>query len=192
MRKRRDRSLTGEDIQLWSHVARTVRPFAGRTLPTPPPVEADSAETEATGLAVTSKIPKAGEADRTQPPKPGLAPLVPLERRTLTALRRGTQSLEAVIDLHGLRQSEAHDRLRAFLVREQSNGARLVLVITGKGAAGTSMTGDERGVLKRMVPHWLRMADLRSVVLGFGDAAVQHGGTGAIYVRLRRVREHGP
>jgi DNA-nicking Smr family endonuclease len=123
---------------------------------------------------------------------PALAPLVPLERRTLTALRRGRQPLEAVLDLHGLRQAEAHDRLRGFLLREQRRGVRLVLVITGKGASGLTPGGEERGVLKRMVPHWLRMADMRAVVLGFEDAALGHGGSGALYVRLRRQKDDGP
>ncbi len=190
MRRRRGRPLTGEEIQLWSHVARTVKPFAGRALPLPP--EDVAAPEAAPSLPGEAALRPSRQADPVAPPRPALAPLVPLERRTLTALRRGTQSLEAVLDLHGLRQSQAHDRLRGFLMREQQRGARLVLVITGKGAAGTAMDGDERGVLKRMVPHWLRMADLRPVVLGFEDAAHQHGGTGAMYVRLRRLKDHSP
>jgi len=44
-------------------------------------------------------------------------------------------------------------------------------------------------VLKRVVPHWLRLPDLRPIVLGFEDAALNHGGTGALYVRLRRPKE---
>ncbi|MCX7339566.1 MAG: Smr/MutS family protein [Hyphomicrobiales bacterium] len=190
MRRRLGRPLTGEEIQLWSHVARTVRPFSGRSLPAPP--QAGAEPEIAPALPGEALLPSSRQAGPASPPKPALAPLVPLERRTLTALRRGTQSLEAVLDLHGLRQSQAHDRLRGFLMQEQQRGARLVLVITGKGAAGMAMAGDERGVLKRMVPHWLRMADLRPVVLGFEDAAHQHGGAGAIYVRLRRLKDHGP
>ena len=190
MRRRQGRPLTGEEIQLWSHVARTVKPFSGRSLPVPPDGTTESEVAPPLPGEVAPPSPR--QADPASPPRPALAPLVPLERRTLTALRRGTQSLEAVLDLHGLRQSQAHDRLRGFLLREQQRGARLVLVITGKGAAGTAMDGDERGVLKRMVPHWLRMADLRPVVLGFEDAAHHHGGTGAMYIRLRRLKDHGP
>jgi DNA-nicking Smr family endonuclease len=43
-----------------------------------------------------------------------------------------------------------------------------------------------------MVPHWLRMADMRPMVLGFEDAALGHGGSGALYVRLRRLRDDAP
>ncbi len=186
--KRRGRGpvLSEEDVVLWSHVARTVKPFPGRAAPVPPQ-PAEPAEPSA------KPSTRGGPAAPVPPePKPALAPLVPLERRTLTALKRGRQPLEGVLDLHGLRQAEAHDRLRAFLHGRQRGGARLVLVITGKGAAGVSDSGDERGVLKRVVPHWLRMADLRAVVLGFEDAALTHGGSGALYVRLRRLKEQGP
>jgi DNA-nicking Smr family endonuclease len=62
-----------------------------------------------------------------------------------------------------------------------------VLVITGKGASN-SVEGHERGVLKRQVPHWLRLPALRRLVVGFEDAHVAHGGEGALYVRVRRRR----
>jgi len=63
-----------------------------------------------------------------------------------------------------------------------------VIVVTGKGKVGVS-TGswmDEPGVLRRLAPHWLRENDMRSVVLGFEEAGRTHGGSGALYVRLRR------
>ena len=50
---------------------------------------------------------------------------------------------------------------------------------------------EERGVLRRMVPHWLRLPDLRHLVIGFEEASPQHGGSGALYVRLRRRRSVG-
>jgi len=64
-----------------------------------------------------------------------------------------------------------------------------VLVITGKGAAATGASlFEERGVLRRIVPHWLRLPELRPLVLGFEEAAQHHGGAGALYVRLRKRR----
>ena len=124
--------------------------------------------------------------------KPAVPPLAPVERQTLVALRRGKRKVDGVIDLHGMRQAEAHDTLLAFLRRSQGAGHAVVLVITGKGGAGS---GDgwleERGVLRRVVPHWLRLPDLRSLVLGFDEASPHHGGSGALYVRLRRRRSAG-
>ena len=105
------------------------------------------------------------------------------------ALRRGRREIEGVIDLHGMRQAEAHGALIGFLHRAQDAGHRLVLVITGKGAAASGhLLFEERGVLRLSVPHWLRMPELRPLVLGFEEALPHHGGTGAIYVRLRRQR----
>jgi DNA-nicking Smr family endonuclease len=117
---------------------------------------------------------------------------VPLERRTLLALRRGSRAVDGVIDLHGMRQAEAHDTLMAFLRRSQAAGHGVVLVITGKGGAASGPAPfDERGVLRRVVPHWLRLADLRTLVLGFEEASHHHGGAGALYVWLRRAKGGG-
>jgi DNA-nicking Smr family endonuclease len=127
------------------------------------------------------------EARAAAPPPP--PPLAPLDRRTLTALRRGSRKVDAVLDLHGMRQDQAHGALLHFLHRAQAQGHGLVLVITGKGGAGAAgHLFEERGVLRRVVPHWLRLADLRSLVLGFEESSPHHGGSGALYVRLRRKR----
>lgn len=110
-----------------------------------------------------------------------------LERRERMGLRRGSLSIDARIDLHGLYQAEAHAALVGFLLRAREAGHARVLVVTGKGGStGDDMTFSERGVLRRSVPHWLRGAELGHFVLGFEEAARHHGGAGALYVRLRR------
>lgn len=180
MRRRSDRPLSDEDVALWAHVTRGVRAFPGRKAaqpPAPPPEAGPVAERS----AAESKPPGAV--------RPALKPIAPIERRVLTDLRRGRETVQAVIDLHGMRQDSAHARLVGFLRSEQARGSRIVLVITGKGAGGEMTAGSERGVLRRVVPHWLRLADLRPVVMGFEEAALRHGGSGALYVRLRRPGE---
>jgi DNA-nicking Smr family endonuclease len=83
----------------------------------------------------------------------------------------------------------AHHRLRAFLAARQAAGAKLVLVITGKGRGGDAPPiGEERGVLRRMVPMWLASAELRPYVVGYEAAGRAHGGEGALYVRIRSRR----
>ncbi|WP_019906321.1 Smr/MutS family protein [Methylobacterium sp. 77] len=116
------------------------------------------------------------------------APALPgLERKARLALRRGSLKVEARIDLHGMYQAEAHGALVGFLMRCRSAGHAHVLVVTGKGGgAGYDDAFSERGVLRRSVPHWLRSPELRSIVIGFEEAARHHGGAGALYVRLRR------
>ena len=99
-------------------------------------------------------------------------------------------AIDGALDLHGLTQAEAHQALRGFLRYSQARGARLVIIVTGKGGAIDEFSSwpNERGVLKRLTPQWLREPDLRSVVLGFEEAGRAHGGSGALYVRLRRLQ----
>lgn len=180
---RRSRQLSAEERRLWAHVARAVKPFPGRAAPQ---VSAPEPPAE-TRIEPAEPVPPSPPKS---PPKPALPPLAPLERKTVTALRRGTRRAEAAIDLHGMRQAEAHQALLAFLHRSRDAGREVVLVITGKGAAATGESlFEERGVLRRVVPHWLRLPELRPLVLGFEEAAPQHGGAGALYVRLRRSRQ---
>jgi DNA-nicking Smr family endonuclease len=182
MNPRRARQLSAEERRLWAHVARAVKPLPGRDVPEAPPAGPEPAR-----AAVNHAEPAfTSRADGTAA-KPAIPPLAPLERRTLVALRRGRRRADAIIDLHGLRQAEAHDALIAFLRRAREAGHGLVLVVTGKGApAMGDGLFEERGVLRRVVPHWLRLPELRTLILGFEEAAPQHGGAGALYVRLRR------
>ena len=111
-----------------------------------------------------------------------------LDRRQKQRLVRGTETIDARIDLHGKSQSEAHAALLGFLRRAQAQGARYVLVITGKGRAVGPGSHGEHGILKRQVPMWLRLPEFRLHVLAVEDAHVAHGGEGALYVRVRKAR----
>ena len=112
-------------------------------------------------------------------------PLAPLGRRERSKLSRGKQEIDARLDLHGMTQTRAHRVLFSFLQRAHSDGCTFVLVITGKGKAGSD---GERGVLRRQVPHWLSLPEFRALVVGFEEAHIGHGGEGALYVRVRRSR----
>ncbi len=128
------------------------------------------------------------------PPKPvvpRLPPLSPLNKKERKKVVRGGKGyLDARIDLHGLTQYEAHQRLTSFIYQSQAMGFSVVLVITGKGMDSShSPYGDDRGVLRRMVPQWLSLPDMRSCVVGFDQAHVSHGGSGALYVRIRKRKK---
>ncbi|RBP15543.1 DNA-nicking Smr family endonuclease [Roseiarcus fermentans] len=173
------RRLSDEEIALWTEVARSVSRRRGAILPAPAkPVQPKPAAPPA-----PPAIPEA------KPAKFRAPPLAPLERRLKRDLARGRGAIDDALDLHGMTQAEAHQALRGFLRRAQSRGARLVIVVTGKGGplGGLDRWDDERGVLKRLTPHWLRDPDLRPIVLGFEEAGRAHGGSGALYVRLRRA-----
>ena len=83
-------------------------------------------------------------------------------------------------------QTRAHRALSGFLQRAHSDGLTFVLVITGKGK--TAGPESERGVLRRQVPQWLSLPEFRALVVGFEEAHIGHGGEGALYVRIRRLR----
>ncbi|MCP2000233.1 DNA-nicking Smr family endonuclease [Nitrobacter winogradskyi] len=81
-------------------------------------------------------------------------------------------------------QTRAYRALLRFLQDASGDGLAFVLVITGKGRAKGA--DSERGVLRRQVPQWLALPEFRSLVVGFDEAHLGHGGEGALYVRLRR------
>jgi DNA-nicking Smr family endonuclease len=185
MSRRRD--LSDEERDLWTGVARSVTPLRrpGRA----------AARSEGVGKPVAEKAhaPTPSRLDRLRAlvpklPEPAKPPaLAPLGRRAKQRVARGRDPIDARIDLHGHTQKQAHAALFRFLQRAQADGARIVLVVTGKGVGrGQRELGSEPGVLKRQVPMWLSLPEFRSFIVGFEDAHVGHGGEGALYVRLRR------
>jgi DNA-nicking Smr family endonuclease len=181
---RRKRSLSEEERALWESVAKQVKPLRKRPRvlkPSAPP----EVETDTVSRPVTS--PKATPTPRVIPPsRPEPPPLAPIGRRERSQLSRGRKEIDARLDLHGMTQIRAHRVLLTFLQRAHSDGLTFVLVITGKGKVGGAEA--ERGVLRRQVPQWLSLPEFRSLVVGFEEAHIGHGGEGALYVRVRRVR----
>jgi DNA-nicking Smr family endonuclease len=162
---RRKRGLSEEDRALWESVAKQVKPLRKRraSKPSVAPTEADS-----------KVAPKPAASPRhvappriLLPPKPEPPPLAPIGRRERSHLSRGRKEIDARLDLHGMTQTRAH---RALF---------------GKGKIGPE---SERGVLRRQVPQWLGLPEFRSLVVGFEEAHIGHGGEGALYVRVRRAR----
>ncbi|HZP10445.1 Smr/MutS family protein [Methyloceanibacter sp.] len=175
------------DTELWERVARSARPLK-KTRPAvkaaiPKPAKSLEVEEPLSALAPAAK------------PVPKPAPIAKgeaLDRGTARKLERGHLPVEARLDLHGMRQREAHAALRRFLKSAQGKGYRHVLVITGKGAEADQPRSfyeeEARGVLRQAVPHWLAAPDLAHVVVSFSPAPRRLGGEGALYVRLRKGR----
>jgi DNA-nicking Smr family endonuclease len=180
---KRRRKLTDEERALWGRIIRSVAPLKRKARA----AEADEAKSAdpKTEPAPAKRVVPVAVRKAAPAPKPAPA-LAPLDRRQKQRLARGREAIDARIDLHGRTQNEAHAALLHFLRRAQGEGAKFVLVITGKGARGDA--AGERGVLKRQVPQWLRLPEFRAYVVGFEDAHIGHGGEGALYVRVRRGR----
>jgi DNA-nicking Smr family endonuclease len=177
------RKLSEDERSLWGRITRSVAPLRRKPAPPDRPVAAATAA-KSKPLSSARSRPAGGVAATAPQAGPQLESL---DRRTRQRLARGTVEIDGRLDLHGKTQSEAHVALLRFLRRTQAEGGKFVLVITGKGARAGADWG-ERGVLKRQVPLWLKLAEFRPYVSGFEDAHIGHGGEGALYVRVRRAR----
>jgi DNA-nicking Smr family endonuclease len=177
------------DANLWETITRSVKPLHRRTIAAPP--IAPTTTPSRSGHERPRPIDK--PIVRSAPP-----PLTGLDRRSEQRMTRGNVAIEGRIDLHGTGIAQARDRLKAFLEREWREGSRTILVITGKGAspfAGHTLHGrdlyhapERQGRLRRLVPEWFHEPEFRALVAGFQPAHPKHGGGGAYYVRLRRLR----
>lgn len=187
------RKISPEELELWQHVARSVQPIR-RGKPGARPKKPAAETAPAAPPPPPGKLKKAKAA----PPPPAKPPVPPsnqphhlthglshgIDRRQAERFRKGKLAIEGKIDLHGRTQQAAHDDLLSFLRRARDHGKRCVLVVTGKG-----MTTSKVGILRQAVPRWFNEPSFRSLVLAFDYAEPQHGGEGALYVLLKRVRE---
>ncbi len=119
-----------------------------------------------------------------------------IDGRTAERLRKGAIEPDATLDLHGLTEAAAHRALTMFLRSAMSRGARLTLIVTGKGLKTPApdepfdleLDRRARGVLRAIVPRWLQEPDLARFVADVRSAHRRHGGNGALYVYLRKER----
>jgi len=156
------RPLHDDELALWRHVTQTVRPFGhhGPDQAFPAPAEP---------IAPLAPPPAVAGAPKT------------LEPRRLHRIAAGREGPGPRLDLHGLGQDQARAAVMRFLPKAQAEGWRAVIVITGRGLRGD-------GILKRRTPEWLAEPALRDVVAGVADAHRRHGGEGALYVALKRLK----
>lgn len=204
------RRLADDDIDVWDHTAQSVEPLRKAKARFHPASErVEGAQVTSKSVAIEGpkvKAPKSAAAlgkssavrIAAQPVAPtksvAAPPITTFDRKKARKIRSGSIEIEARIDLHGMRQGEAHNALSAFIHRAQGRGQRWVLIITGKGkvsdrdddAPFDMNQPRERGVLKRNVPRWLDEPELRGLVVSYTTAALQHGGEGALYVHLRK------
>jgi DNA-nicking Smr family endonuclease len=185
---RRKRSLSEEERALWESVAKQTKPLRKRLRAAKAQLASSETDAPVAANAAASsrplpptKLPLAAKPDAV----PVQPPLAPLGRRERSQLSRGRKDIDARLDLHGMTQIRAHRALSGFLNRAHHDGLTFVLIITGKGKIGAE---SERGVLRRQVPQWLALPEFRSLVVGFEEAHIGHGGEGALYVRIRRAR----
>jgi DNA-nicking Smr family endonuclease len=128
-------------------------------------------------------------------PSPRARPVHPgVDGGTSERLRRGRLEPQSRLDLHGLTEAAAHRTLERFLKNAHAQSLRLVLVVTGKGLKPAAddepfdleLHTRSRGVLRAMVPRWLKETALAPLVADVRSAHRRHGGGGALYIYLRK------
>jgi DNA-nicking Smr family endonuclease len=191
------RSLSREEAALWARVAGTVKPIAGR--PNPPPAKELAVPGREAGKSILRPI-------REKPGLPMAAPAPP--RRAPQDLRKRPHTLDAnwdrklahglvapdfTIDLHGHTLDAAHARLEFGLGQALAQGARLVLLITGRArpSDGHDGRGERRGAIRAKFLDWLAIGSHSSQIAAIRPAHPRHGGAGAVYLILRRPTRGG-
>ncbi len=119
-----------------------------------------------------------------------------MDSATLKHLKAGKIRPQARLDLHGYRADAARAAVIDFVTSAAARGLRCVLVVTGKGGAGTEAQSNQPwgtegrsapGVLRRSLPEWAAATPLDGLVLRASAAAPEDGGSGAYYLYLRRT-----
>lgn len=166
---------------------RTVRPLQGKGRDIPPLVEVvDAAAAQSHSLnalldaEIVFDVHMSGEDVHGQ--------LVGLDPKILTSLISGSQSPEARLDLHGMNAAQAFQALIPFFKSAWHKGLRTVIVVTGRGI--NSPTG--MAILRQKVSSWLTQEPFKRVVMAFSTAQPCDGGTGSMYVLLRKFRKKHP
>jgi DNA-nicking Smr family endonuclease len=107
-----------------------------------------------------------------------------VDPKLMRRLKRGEFPLQNFIDLHGLTKQEAQERVNEFILESYRSGLRCVLVVHGRG----HNSENHIPILKERLPHWLTRGPARKIVLAFSTARPYDGGTGALYILLRKRR----
>ena len=200
-------SLSEEDLALWRRVVQTVNK-ADTAISAPAPLEPkDDQPARPTAQKANTPVPSASRKVRLEGAQKPTSPVSAkradiahlsqttpgLDRRTAQRLKRGKLPPEDRLDMHGMTAARAHSALIGFVQRNYAKGARCILVITGKGGRvrepdpGVWREPQQgAGVLKSLTPQWLNAPPIGMLVTGVYEAHVSHGGSGALYVYLRK------
>jgi len=180
------RPLKPEERDLWRHYTRGVNPLRHDIAESPEPAPlTDRPKTK--GALKSTTRPIAPPLPKT---KARVTDQASLDGSTQRKLRRGRAEIDATIDLHGMRQAEAHSALISFVMGAKDRGHRCILVITGKGSKGERTSNPYEspgpGILRTRLRQWLAQDPLSGIVFGVEEAHPRHGGSGAFYVFIRR------
>jgi DNA-nicking Smr family endonuclease len=175
------RRLTAEEQRLWARVVESVRPIG-------PGFEAEAEVPAAAAPKAPARRPAAispAPAPAARRPGPGATLDGSWDRR----LARGLVQPDALLDLHGHDLAAAYASIDRRLEEAIAAGARLLLLVTGRAPAAGRTAG--RGAIRAAVGDWLAASRHSDRIAAVRGAHPRHGGTGALYIVLRRPRPRG-
>jgi DNA-nicking Smr family endonuclease len=172
---RKRRNLTPDEQSLWDRFVQKIKPIPSDKRPiTPKPAKPRTNRPTSSPISYPPNAPKVHA----------------LTSHRIDRVRK--VEIDARLDLHGYTMEQAQARLVKFLMSCQRNRCLWVLIITGKGKPDLSSeakhSSGSKKTLRSQVPHWLEDAQLHSIVSAYTTAKPQDGGTGALYVRLKRLK----
>jgi DNA-nicking Smr family endonuclease len=178
------RGLSPDEAALWRKVAETVTPLHPvRTPAAPKPVITPEPEPAPPPKRIRGRVPA-----------PALPPPPPTPQRPMTSngldggwdkkLARGTIAPDVTIDLHGMTLNTAHARLNGGIAQALAMGSRVILLIAGKPRPHD----ENRGLIRARLIDWLAHSPHAGRIAAVRPASPRHGGSGAVYIVLRRPR----
>lgn len=185
------RGLTADEAELWSRVARTVKPLPRAAPPAEPGVAPKPAPHPVKQSRPVAARPAVVPAPLKAVPAP---PPQTLDRHGLDGswerkLKGAAIQPDFTLDLHGHSLDAAHSRLDHGLAQAAAMGARLVLVITGRPRpVEAADRGERRGAIRAKLLDWLAAGPHASRIAAVRGAHRRHGGAGAVYVVLKKPR----
>ena len=106
-----------------------------------------------------------------------------LDLKTKRQINSKKFAFDALIDLHGKKEVEAHEMIKNFIKNSYLNNFKSIIIITGKGT-------NNQGKLKLQTPLWLKSHELSKFVVGFETMPFNKGGEGALFVKLKNINKY--
>ena len=200
MKNDRRRNLSNEDLVLWDQVKKTLDQtlsheenrcfYQGHENNE---LVSDNVQTQKKVVLVSDKVVSLNKTNKGFEKPSSIFAHHNLDKKKQTLLKKGRIQPEKFLDLHGLNSKQAEKEVLDFLQKSYAHGNRLILIITGKGKRSRKKdrpycSNTDTGILKKALIPWIENSNMWPKILKIMSAHPKHGGEGAFYVYLRKIK----